>query len=431
MKCLETESLVLVVDDTPNNLAIISDVLNHAGFEVATAIDGIRAIKQIQRQPPDLILLDVMMPGIDGFETCKRLKENPDTTDIPVIFMTGISDPDSKVKGLELGAVDYIVKPFQEAEVLARIKSHLQLRHLTKTLELRVAERTFELSQALKELQESQLQLVQREKMSALGNLVAGIAHEINNPVGFISGNLEPAIEYIQNLFSVIDLYEKYYPDPLPELQKEIVALDLDYIRSDLVKLVASMKEGVQRIVSISNSLRIFSRADSDRKVAYNIHDGIDSTIVILKHRLKALPNRPDIEIIKEYSDLPPVECFPGKLNQVFMNILANAIDAIDELIDNSDGCGNSLKPKILIYTSLNVDRTGVIIRIKDNGVGMSEEIYQQAFDYLFTTKPVGKGTGLGLSIVRQIIVELHSGLIKCFSQPGFGTEFIIEIPLS
>jgi signal transduction histidine kinase len=432
MTAIQEHNLILVVDDTYTNLEIISEVLKRSGFAVATAHDGISALEKIEFIYPDLILLDVMMPGIDGFETCKRLKANTRTSDIPIIFMTGVSDTDSKVHALELGAVDYIIKPFQEEEVLARLKTHLQLRHLTKNLETQVAERTAALTQALRELQESQIQLVQREKMSALGNLVAGVAHEINNPMGFIVGNLQPAKEHIQDLFRVLDLYQKYYPQPVPELQQEISNIDIDYIRSDLPNLITSMREGVSRICDITNSLRTFARADSDRKLECNIHDCIDSTLVILKHRLKGNSYRYDIQIVRDYGELPLLKCLPGQLNQVFMNLFANAIDAIEELVETNHhhSLTTNISPTIWIRTSLNLDHTGVVIQIKDNGMGMSEEVHQKAFDYLFTTKPVGKGTGLGLSIARQIIVENHGGLLKASSQIGVGTEFVIEIPL-
>ncbi|HLO88604.1 MAG TPA: response regulator [Nostocaceae cyanobacterium] len=430
MTNIQDNNLILVVDDITSNLEIISELLITAGFTVITADNGESALQQVYSKFPDLILLDVMMPGIDGFETCKKLKVDPQTSDIPIIFMTGITDTESKVKGFNLGAVDYIIKPFQSDEVLVRIKTQLQLYHLTKTLEVKVAERTTELSQALKELQASQYQLIQKEKMSALGNLVAGVAHEINNPMGFIAGNLQPAIEHIQDLFKIIDIYQKYYPHPVPEAREELANIDLEYVRTDLPNLISSMKEGVQRIRNISSSLRTFSRADSDRKTACNIHDGINSTLMILKHRLKATSTRPEIQVIQDYSDLPLVECFPGQLNQVFMNILANAIDAIDELGNLSPEASNYQHPKIWVATSLNTDNTGVLIRIKDNGVGMSEEVNQKAFDYLFTTKAVGKGTGLGLSITRQIIVQNHRGSIQCISNTGVGTEFIMEIPL-
>jgi signal transduction histidine kinase len=429
---LPEDSLILVVDDTTTNLEIVFDILTNVGFKVVTQNNGNRALKQAEQQLPDLILLDVMMPGIDGFETCKRLKDNSDTCDIPVIFMTANSDTDSKVKGLNIGAVDYITKPFHEEELLARIKTHLQLRNLTKTLEKRVAERTAALSKALKDLQESQIQLVQTEKMSALGQLVAGVAHEINNPVGFIHGNLGHASAYFQDMLNIINLYQQHYPNPVTEIQEEIAAIDLKYMLADLPNLISSMKEGVQRIRDISTSLRTFSRADSDRKVSCNIHDGIDSTIMILKHRLKASEDRPDIQVIRDYDDLPELECFIGQLNQVFMNLLANAIDALEESNIGQTYIEIEANPnQILIQTTLTEDNNHILIRIKDNGLGMSAHIQQKIFDYLFTTKPVGQGTGLGLSIARQIVVEKHGGTLEVNSALGQGSEFIVKLPIS
>ena len=425
------DSLILVVDDTTTNLEIVFEILTNVGFEVATEMDGKRAIKQAESILPDLILLDVMMPGIDGFETCKKLKQNSATCDIPVIFMTANSDTDSKVTGLSIGAVDYITKPFHEEELLARIKTHLQLRNLTKTLEKRVAERTAALSRALKDLQESQLQLVQTEKMSALGQLVAGVAHEINNPVGFIHGNLRHASVYFQDMINLIDLYQLHYPNPVPEIQEEIAAIDLKYMLSDLPNLISSMKEGVQRIRNISTSLRTFSRADSDRKISCNIHDGIDSTIMILKYRLKASEDRPDIQVIRDYDKLPELECFLGQLNQVFMNLLANAIDALEESNVGRTYIEIEANPnQVLIQTTLNENKNHILISIKDNGMGMSADVQQKIFDHLFTTKPVGQGTGLGLSIARQIVVEKHGGTLEVNSAIGQGSEFIIKLPI-
>ncbi|WP_245245959.1 response regulator [Nostoc sp. ATCC 53789] len=429
---LPEDSLILVVDDTTTNLEIVFGILTNVGFKVVTENNGKRAVQQAEDILPDLILLDVMMPGIDGFETCQKLKENSVTCDIPVIFMTANSDTNSKVKGLSIGAVDYITKPFHEEELLARIKTHLQLRNLTKTLEKRVAERTAALSRALKDLQESQLQLVQTEKMSALGQLVAGVAHEINNPVGFIHGNLGHASVYFQDMANIINLYQQYYPNPVPEIQEEIAGVDLKYILSDLPSLISSMKEGVQRIRNISTSLRIFSRADSDRKVSCNIHDGIDSTIMILKHRLKASEARPDIKIVKSYDILPDLECFIGQLNQVFMNLLANAIDALEESNIGRTYIEIEANPnEILIQTTLTEDNNYILIRIKDNGVGMSADVQEKIFDHLFTTKSVGQGTGLGLSIARHIVVEKHGGTLEVNSGLGNGSEFIIKLPVS
>jgi len=285
--------------------------------------------------------------------------------------------------------------------------------------------------QAFDNLKQAQLQIVQSEKMSALGNLVAGVAHEINNPVGFLNGNIQPALDYVQDLFGLLDLYQQKYPQPDADIQEEIKTIDLDYIREDLPKLVSSMREGVKRIKDISTSLRTFSRADSDRPVACKIHDGINSTLMILKHRLKASDTRPEIQVIKKYGDLPLVECYAGQLNQVFMNLLANAIDALDESNTGRSFAEIKATPnKIIIKTELSGDRQQVVIRIKDNGVGINEAVREKIFEDLFTTKEVGKGTGLGLAIARQIIVEKHSGSLNVNSTLGQGTEFIITLPI-
>ncbi len=288
-----------------------------------------------------------------------------------------------------------------------------------------------ELELRVEELKHTQLQLVQSEKMSTLGQLVAGVAHEINNPVSFIAGNLNFAQQYTQDIISLLNLYQQYYPNSTPEINNEIERIELDFVVKDLPQLISSMEEGTERIRNISTSLRTFSRADSSTKVAVNLHEGLDSTLMILKHRLKANSTRPAIQVIKEYGALPLVECYPGQLNQVFMNIIANAIDAID---DTNQGCSfaqtQPLSQTITIRTEVNEDTASAVIRIGDNGPGMSDEVKKQVFDYLFTTKPVGKGTGLGLPISRQIVVEKHGGKLTCISLPGQGTEFVIEIPI-
>ncbi|MEG4008762.1 AAA family ATPase [Microcoleus sp. Pol11C1] len=287
------------------------------------------------------------------------------------------------------------------------------------------------LEQSIQDLKQMQLQLVQGEKMSALGNLVAGVAHEINNPVGFIAGNLQPAQEYVGDLFNLIDLYQETFPNPGGKIETEIEDMDLEYLREDLPKLIGSMKDGVERIRNISTSLRTFSRADSDRPVSFYIHDGLESTLLILKHRLKASEFRPAIEVVKEYGDLPLVKCFPGQLNQVFMNVLANAIDALEE--SNKGRIFQEIKVRpnqITVQTALSEDQNQVLIRIKDNGVGMSNEVKENIFNHLFTTKSVGQGTGLGLSIAHQIVVEKHGGTLVVNSSLGQGSEFVISIPV-
>ncbi|MDZ8225432.1 sensor histidine kinase [Nostoc sp. ChiVER01] len=286
-------------------------------------------------------------------------------------------------------------------------------------------ERSQELEMMLLNLQ------IMQNKMSGLGSLVADVAHEINNPVSFIAGNLTPAQEYIENLLHLINLYQQTYPKASQEIQKTIKLIDLEYICEDLPKLISSMKEGTDRICSLSGSLRIFSRADTEQKVFFNLHEGIDSTLIILKHRLKANKIRPDIQVVKHYGEFPPIKCFPGQLNQVFMNLLANAIDALEE--SNSGLSFEKIKAnpnQITIHTNLIEDTNHALIRIQDNGVGISADVQQKIFDHLFTTKPVGKGTGLGLSIAYQIIVQKHKGTFRVNSVLGEGSEFIITIPI-
>jgi len=427
---MKDSELILVVDDTPANLEVLSEALSDAGFEVAIATDGERAIKQAQYSLPSLILLDVMMPGIDGFETCRRLKASTVTQDIPIIFMTALSETTDKVNGFNLGAVDYITKPFQEAELIVRVKTQLKMRHFNQTLEQQVSQRTSELTDALKQLQSSQLQLVQSEKMATLGQLVAGVAHEINNPVSFIHCNLEHMEDYTQTLLNSLQLYQKHYPHPVDEIKEQTEENDLEFLQEDVIKTLASMKIGTQRIREIVRSLRTFSRMDEAEFKAVDVHEGINSTIMILQHRLKAKPEHPEITVIREYDNLPLIECYGGQLNQAFMNILANAIDALEEMnahrtyqeIQDNPGC-------IKISTSV-VDSQSIQIAIADNGPGISPQIQQRIFEPFFTTKPVGKGTGMGMSISHQIITEKHNGKLECFSTPGEGTKFVIQVPI-
>ncbi|KYC36901.1 serine/threonine protein kinase [Scytonema hofmannii PCC 7110] len=302
--------------------------------------------------------------------------------------------------------------------------------------ETREREKASQLEQSLHKLQQTQAQLVQTEKMSSLGQLVAGVAHEINNPVNFIFGNLTHAKEYTQDVLRLLELYQKHDPFPDPEIQEEAQAIDLEFLLQDLPKLLSSMRIGAERIQKIVASLRTFSRMDEAEMKTVNLHEGIESTLMILQYRFKAKSDRPGIEVIKHYGNLPLVECYAGQLNQVFMNVLSNAIDSLE-----SSGTINALEqsllnnqkllttPTITIHTE-QVDNYQVEIRIADNGPGMPESVRQRLFDLFFTTKPVGKGTGMGLSISYQIVTEKHGGSLLCKSELGQGAEFIIRVPV-
>jgi two-component system, NtrC family, sensor kinase len=299
-----------------------------------------------------------------------------------------------------------------------------------KRSEIQLRQQTQQLEKTLAELQSAQSHLVQSEKMSSLGQLVAGVAHEINNPVNFIYANLNYANDYIQDLLKVVEIYQRYYPDPSPELQAEVETVELEFLMNDLPKLFTSMKVGADRIQKIVLSLRNFSRMDEAEYKPVDIHEGIDSTLMILQNRTKPRPEHPGIRINRDYEDLPQVECYAGQLNQVFMNIFSNAIDALEERDSERSLHEMAEAPSIISVHTEITDNNRVLIRIVDNGTGIPESVRQRIFDPFFTTKPVGKGTGMGLAISYQVITEKHGGTLKCLSTPGQGTEFVIEIPI-
>jgi len=331
-------------------------------------------------------------------------------------------------------------------ELMERKAAEAALRQSEATLR----QQTTQLEKTLFELKQTQIQLIQTEKMSSLGQLVAGVAHEINNPVTFIYGNIAHADKYAHDLLELVRLYAHHYPQPVPEIEDLIEVIDFDFLVEDFPKLLSSMNMGVTRIRQIVLSLKNFSRLDEAERKPVDIHEGLENTLLILQHRLK--PEAANIQLIKEYGNLPLVECYPGQLNQVFMNLLNNAIDALEKYDDRNtqgsaklttDGIG-SHRRTIKISTEL-VDRyhsetlncalaptsQSVLIRIADNGPGIPNQVKPRIFDPFFTTKPVGEGTGLGLSISYQIVVEKHGGQLQCLSEPGRGTEFIVEIPVT
>lgn len=415
---------ILVVDDTPANLRLLSKMMTEYGYNVRQAINGKMALTAVQAVKPDLILLDINMPDMNGYEVCEKLKSNEETASIPVIFLSALDDALDKVKAFQVGGADYVTKPFQLEEILVRIQNQLTIQNLQNQL----LHQNHQLKTALNELQVTQAQLVQHEKMVSLMQLVAGIAHEINNPISFISGNIEPAHQYIQDLIKLIKLYQDEYPQPSQAIEDMTEEIDLDFLISDVHQIIASMKNGVNRICTIILALRIFSRLDESDIKLVNLHEGINSTLLLLEHRLKLPHHQGEIKIIKNYDELPKITCYASQLNQVFLNLLNNAIDAIEAKL--AQGKMESNNPTIWVTTEF-PDENSVAIRIKDNGIGISSDVKSRLFDPFFTTKAVGKGSGLGLMTSYQIVVEKHRGKLNFNSVFGEGAEFIVEIPIN
>ncbi len=437
----EEPGKILIVDDVPGNLLLLSNTLTQQGYSVRCAKNGKMALIGIQHELPDLIMLDIQMPDMDGYEICRTLKNDPKTGAIPIIFLSASNEVEEKLKAFEVGGVDYIIKPFEISEVLARVKTQISLlrtRDFADQLLVKqhVANQQLEasnqkLKKAMTVLKQTQAQMVQSEKMSALGQMVAGVAHEINNPVNFIHGNIPHLENYIHGLLDLINLYQAQYPQSPPVIEDKVEEIELDFISQDLPKLLQSMEVGSNRIHEIISSLRQFSRLDESSFKAVDLHEGIESTLLILQHRLKPQPDRPAIRILKQYGqELPPVECHPGQINQVLMNFLVNAIDALESSIVAAEaGDREAASPTIWITTEVAV--AGYMrVTIADNGPGIPAEYQSRLFDPFFTSKPIGKGTGLGLSISYNIIQAIHKGKIWFESAAGEGTKFMFEIPV-
>lgn len=347
-------------------------------------------------------------------EECWRLRKDGSRFWANVLI-TALFDDNNQLRGF--------------AKVTRDFTERKQIEESLRQSEAQLRQKAQELENTLNELYKTQTQLVQSEKMSSLGQLVAGVAHEINNPVNFIFGNLVPASDYAQDLLRLLHLYQQHYPNPHLDIQTEAEAIDLEFLVEDFPKILSSMKMGAERIQAIVRSLRNFSRMDEAEVKEVDIHEGIDSTLMILQNRLKAKSEHPDIRVIKEYGDLPLVECYAGQVNQVFMNILSNAIDAIEELNKERFLRNTTINPNVIkIQTGITGD--SAVITIYNDGLGISEAIISKIFYPFFTTKPAGKGTGLGLSISYQIVTVKHGGKLWCESMPNQGTKFVIELPI-
>ncbi|MBP0014733.1 MAG: response regulator [Roseofilum sp. SID2] len=443
---------ILLIDDMPNNLRLLSSLLTKQGYKVRSVINGAMGLKAAQAKPPDLILLDINMPDLNGYEVCTKLKAHEVTQEIPVIFLSALDDVLDKVKAFRVGGSDYITKPFQIEEVIVRVQNQLQLRKAQQMLaeqnvvleqeicdrkkiqssledrEMQLKQQTERLEAALTKIQNTQLQLIQSEKMASLGQLVAGIAHEINNPISFIYGNVHYVNDYLDNLVSTIKMYQKSYPNPTENIKDFTEDIDLDFVIDDLKSMMDSMKTGVERIHAIVLGLRTFSRLDEADIKSVDLHEGIESTLLMVQHRLQETDRHPPIQVFKHYGELPSVTCYSGQIHQVFLHLIENAIDAIeDKSFDPS--FSEDFIPTIEIHTE-STDDHQVIVCFQDNGVGIIDDIKNQIFNPFFTTKSVGQGSGLGLSICYQIIVEQHQGQLTYSALPEGGSQFTIQIPV-
>lgn len=407
---------VLLVDDQATVNEAVQCMVAGSDILCYYCANANEALQTAIAVAPTVILQDLIMPNVSGMELVKQFRNQPETSDIPIIMLSTNDDPRTKAEAFAIGINDYLVKLPDPIELVARLRYHSQayLNRQARTAALVAQAQAKELEEMLQELRRTQTQLIQTEKLSSLGQMLAGIAHEINNPVNFIFGNLTYIDNYVHDFLKLVELYQATYPDPEQTIKDCLEEIDFEFVQDDLLKTLKSTRVGVERIVQIVLSLRNFSRQDQAEMKLSNIHEGIDSTLLILSHRLKQ-----GIDIQRAYGELPPIECYQAQLNQVFMNILNNAIDA---LLENPEQPNKRIQIQTRMPTEDQIE-----VSIQDNGPGIPADIKAKLFDPFFTTKPVGKGTGLGLSICQQIIKN-HQGQISIVSEPGQGTEFVIQL---
>ena len=414
-----TITVLLVDDQATVNEAIHCMLETEANLTYHYCSSAEKALQIATTVAPTVILQDLILPNSDGMTLVKEFRANPLTCDIPIIMLSTNDNPQTKAEAFAIGVNDYLVKLPNQIELVARIRYHSQayLNRQAHTTALVAQAHAKELEQTLQELRQTQAQLIQTEKLSSLGQMLAGVAHEINNPVNFIFGNLTYIDAYVHDLMKLLQLYQEKHPEPDAAIQAHLEEIDYDFVIKDLLKMLRSTRMGSERIIQIVLSLRNFSRQEDHQEMKLsNIHDGIDSTLLILNHRLKL-----GINVIKDYGNIPLIDCYAAQLNQVFMNIINNAIDALLEQ-------PNQPKKEITICTTT-LDENHIQIQIKDNGSGIPLAVQTKLFEPFFTTKPVGKGTGLGLSICQQIIAN-HHGTLQVISKPEQGAEFIIQLAI-
>ncbi len=444
---------ILVVDDQPVIAESIRQLLvSEIDIEVHTCQDPTLALSVAADVLPSVILQDLVMPEVEGMLLIKFFRAHPTTKATPIVVLSSKEEPTTKAMAFGVGANDYLVKLPDPVELIARLRYHATAYHnflrqdeasqtlaYNKTLEATVKSRTAELEAALNTLKRAQAQLVHTERMNSMSQLVAGIAHEVNNPINFIYGNLNYAKSYVQDLLDLVETYQECYPSPDPSIREKLDALDLEFSAPDLLKSFVSLRSGAKRIQNLVLSLRNFSRFDEADVKIVDVHEGLESTLAMLAADLE------EITVQKHYGDLPPVECFASQLNQVFMHIIRNAIDALtqrkeeslpgSEYPDSAASDESTVDDKLLVPTlkiSTTVrDEESIIIWIADSGPGIPPEVKARMFDPFFTTKAVGKGTGLGLAISDQIVTAQHGGQLTCYSMPGKGAKFAIELPIA
>ncbi len=419
---------ILIIDEDVQTQRTLLKTLQKQGYQVTTANATQSALTLAEKVNPHLILYSWISEKVNILSDLKKLKSHPHFSSAFYLVLTDPKLLSLKFNALETLIKDWLFYPLDFEEINRRVRRSLNEQLLWEDQQ----KNDQKLQQAVTDLNYAKERLIQSEKFSTLGQMVSGIAHEINNPVSFVKGNVSHVADYSQDLMDLLELYNEEYPDPSAAIQDRIEEIDLEFLLEDLPQVIESMKSGTERIRQLVESLRNFYRVDDSEEQIVDIHKIIDDIVLILQAQLKGKKGRA-IHLMKDYGKLPEIHCYPGQLNQVFMSLLNNAIDALEDrrLDTSSPEPTISIKTEVISPQKSDPLVSKVRIRIKDNGIGISEEIKNHIFEPFFTTKPPGTGTGFGLNICHQVIVETHQGQLECVSQPGEGTEFIVAIPLT